>query len=184
MKKILFTILACFVILVLIPVSCIDVDDTTTETTTDTITTELVAETHSWVCDTSVDKMTDKRVILYGLNSDNEVSAGDVYGTTDAYICIRDNNGKRDVMFSIANGQIIGNSFNGDNYIDVRFDDNAVERYWFDECNDMSSTTIFLKSANKFISKAKTANKILIKVSLYEAGNPTFEFNTDTPLTI
>ena len=59
----------------------------------------------------------------------------------------------------------------------VRFDDGPAQRISFSGAADNSSDTIFVNGAVGFISKIKKAKRLIIEKTMYEAGNPQFEFN-------
>lgn len=166
--------------------ACTSGTSSTIDTATEQVSTapqQDADEGNTWEIDSVVDKMTDKVVHLYRLNSDNMVTQDEVYGETAGEILIRDN-GKKDVMFMIGNGQILGNDFDGTNYVKIRFDDGKAERYTFAESSDMDNSVIFINAVGKFIEKAKKAKKILVEVTLFDAGTRVFEFTTKEPLSI
>lgn len=187
MKKFLLAIFAIVVI------GCVyscgsDTDTKSATTETETMGTasmeSATPDVKDWAYDTTTDKMTDKAVVFRFLDSDNTVMQDEIYGETGGTIAVRSMNGANEVMFSIENGQIVGNDIDGSNYVNVRFDGEQPVRYYYNECNDLNSTTVFLKNAKKFIEKAKTAKRILIEVALFEAGNKVFEFSCDKSLTM
>lgn len=59
----------------------------------------------------------------------------------------------------------------------VRFDNGPAHTISFNGPADNSSDTIFIVGAKSFIAKLKKAKKVIIEKTLYEAGNPQFEFN-------
>jgi hypothetical protein len=83
-----------------------------------------------------------------------------------------------DVILTISSGQFMCPSYEGCEGT-VRFDDEPAEALSFNGPEDNSSDTIFVVGAERFIAKIKKARKVVIEKTLYEAGNPQFEFNVE-----
>ena len=81
-----------------------------------------------------------------------------------------------DVILTISSGQMMCPSYEGCTGT-VRFDDGQARQIWFNGPADSSSDTIFVEDAQSFIAKLKKAKKIVVEKTLYEAGNPQFEFD-------
>jgi len=81
-----------------------------------------------------------------------------------------------DVILTISSGQMMCPSYDGCSGT-VRFDDGSAERVEFNGPADNSSDTVFVVGAKSFIAKLKKAKKVVIEKTLYEAGNPQFEFD-------
>lgn len=138
----------------------------------------------TWKKQTAVDEMTDATNIWVTLKSSNYKNFEFPY-EGDTYLTITVRKMKQygiDVILSLDRGQIIGNDFDGTNYVTIRFDNRQAKRYYFSESSDNDSKVIFLHNTSGFISEAKKATRILIQVPVYEEGNPTFEFNPYEPL--
>ena len=88
-----------------------------------------------------------------------------------------------DVILTLSKGQLLSNEYNGTNYVTVRFDDDAPQKYYTNTPADGSSNVLFLNNAKKFIKRAKTAKTIKIQVPVYQEGTPIFTFKVDVPLT-
>ena len=88
-----------------------------------------------------------------------------------------------DILLTLSQGQLMSNEYNGTNYVMVRFDDDAPQKYYTNEPSDGSSNCLFLRNTKKFIKRAKTAKSIKIQVPVYQEGNPIFTFKVDVPLT-
>lgn len=50
------------------------------------------------------------------------------------------------------------------------------------EPEDLSSTTVFLRNAKKFIDQAKKTKSIKIQMNIYQAGSEVLEFESAIPL--
>jgi hypothetical protein len=81
-----------------------------------------------------------------------------------------------DVVLTISSGQLMCPSYEGCSGT-VRFDDGPARRVRFNGPADDSSDTIFVVGASSFIADLKKAKKVIIEKTLYEAGNPQFEFD-------
>ena len=81
-----------------------------------------------------------------------------------------------DVILTISSGQMMCPSYDGCSGT-VRFDSGPAQRVSFNGPADNSSDTVFVVGAKQFIAKLKKAKKVTIEKTLYEAGNPQFEFD-------
>lgn len=81
-----------------------------------------------------------------------------------------------DVILTISSGQMMCPSYDGCSGT-VRFDNGAAQRIEFNGPADNSSDTVFVVGAKSFIAKLKNAKHVVIEKTLYEAGNPQFEFD-------
>ena len=150
----------------------------------DTSDIQPVEERKVWNVRTKTDDMTSTKDIFADITSDNMVDQGEPYGSTSCNITVRYM--KRygtDVMINIDQGQIYGNEYEDDNYILVRFDNHKSIKYWFDEPQDGSSETVFIRRYRDFISRCRKAKSIKIELPLYQNGRQIFTFNVDEPLT-
>lgn len=83
-----------------------------------------------------------------------------------------------DVILTISSGQMMCPSYDGCSGT-VRFDNGPAQRISFSGPEDNSSETIFVDGAKSFIAKLKKAKHVTIEKTLYQAGNPQFEFNVE-----
>jgi hypothetical protein len=81
-----------------------------------------------------------------------------------------------DVILTISSGQMMCPSFEGCSGT-VRFDNGPAQHIRFNGPADDSSDTVFVTGAKSFIAKLKSAKKVTIEKTLYQAGNPQFEFD-------
>ena len=138
-----------------------------------------------WQVSESVDEMTDSKNVWKSLVSENLVHFSFPYeGGSSLNVCVRYmKKYGTNVILTISKGQLLSNEYNGTNYVTVRFDDDAPQKFYTTEPADGSSDCLFLTNARKFIKRAKTAKSIKIQVPVYQEGNPTFTFKVDVPLT-
>jgi hypothetical protein len=81
-----------------------------------------------------------------------------------------------DVYINVPDGQIICNDYDGCS-VPVKFDDGKVERFTGVGPADISSTTLFIRNASRFISKAKKAKTVIIELTFYQDGDHQYVFD-------
>jgi hypothetical protein len=81
-----------------------------------------------------------------------------------------------DVILTISSGQMMCPSYEGCSGT-VRFDNGRPQHVRFNGPADADSESVFLVGAKQFIDKLKTAKKVTVEKTLYEAGSPQFEFD-------
>ena len=130
-----------------------------------------------------VDEMTDGKVKLASITSDNTIELEFPYGDCALTYTIRKSSkGDNDVFLRISSGQFIGDEFTGNNYVTVRFDSLPATKYFFVNASDGSTDVVFLKNVKDFIAKAKQAKEVKIEATLFDAGSRLFRFSTPQPL--
>lgn len=82
----------------------------------------------------------------------------------------------KDIIFSIEKGQILCRSYKPCNVL-VRFDDEQANSYSAVGPDDNSSTHIFLQGYSRFMAKLVKAKRIRISVTVYQQGDPVFDFD-------
>lgn len=163
--------------------------ETTEKSNSDTNQSEETESTKKddlveWKVRESIDEMTDSKNVWKSLESENEVEFSFPYdGGSSLKIEVRYMKASgSNVILRISKGQLLS-SFNGTNYVTMRFDDDAPQKFYTNEPADGSSDCLFLQNPQKFIKQAKTAKSIKVKVPVYQEGNPLFTFKVDKPLT-
>lgn len=146
--------------------------------------TPIEVEKKTWTLQTKQDEMDDSKSYWYSLQSDNYANFDFPY-EGDSYLTITVRWMKKygyDVLLEITDGQMVGNEYNGTNYVRVRFDGGKVQKFYYNEPNDGSSNLVFLRNAQKFIEKCKNAKDIIIEQEFYQEGVHQFKFHVDEPL--
>lgn len=146
--------------------------------------TPIEVEKKTWSLQTEQDEMDDSKSYWYSLQSDNYANFDFPY-EGDSYLTITVRWMKKygyDVLLEITDGQMVGNEYNGTNYVRVRFDGGKVQKFYYNEPNDGSSNLVFLRNAQKFIEKCKNAKDIIIEQEFYQEGVHQFKFHVDEPL--
>ena len=138
----------------------------------------------TWNIRTKIDEMTDTKNIWASISSDNYIEQDFPYeGKTHASITVRYmKKYGYDIILSIDKGQIIGFDLDRTNYVTARFDNGTPKKYYFNDADDGSSDYVFLRNAEDFMDKCKTAKEIKVDIPIFQGGKPVFTFHVDKPL--
>lgn len=138
----------------------------------------IPAKTDSWSYTTDEDKVRGGTSYFASTTSTNTVHQDSPYDseTTMRMTVRRMPSSGTDVVLTISSGQLMCPSYEGCSGT-VRFDDGPAQRISFNGPADNSSDTIFVEGAKSFVGKLKKAKKVIIEKTLYEAGEPQFEFD-------
>lgn len=136
-----------------------------------------------WQYRNDTDKMTSKAAKFAILESNNSLDLPFPYrGKNYGRLQVRQHpKFGLDVIVMVDKGQIMCSSYSGCP-ITVRFDDNAPIRFSGTEPADHSSDTVFVQGAQRFITQAQKAKRILVELTMYQAGNQVLEFHSSSPL--
>lgn len=132
----------------------------------------------TWSYSTDVDKVRGGTSYFASTTSTNTVHQNSPYDaeTTMRMTVRRMPSNGTDVVLTISSGQMMCPSYEGCSGT-VRFDNGPAHRISFNGPADSSSDTIFVIGAKTFIGNLKKAKKVVIEKTLYEAGEPQFEFD-------
>lgn len=132
----------------------------------------------AWSYSTDVDKVRGGTSYFATTTSTNTVHQDPPYDAdTSMQMTVRHMpSSGTDVVLNISSGQLMCPSYEGCSGT-VRFDSGPAQRVRFNGPADNSSDTIFVVGAKSFVGKLKKAKKVIIEKTLYEAGNPQFEFD-------
>jgi hypothetical protein len=159
--------------------------ETNNSTGTDTKPTSVSAEASKpiiqskWEYPTSVDDLSGKTIYNAAIKSENFHSfdfpyQGDTYGTL--FLRKHPRYGK-DIIFQLDRGQILCHSY-GDCSVTIRFDKKNPITITANPSGDNASEVIFLPYKRLF-NLIKNSKKMVIEVSVYQEGAPSFTFNTE-----
>lgn len=162
-------------------------DDRVEKSASNTVQTEQTPETvaseKTWSYSNYTDEMTSETGYEAIIESDNTIEQEFPYGKTSAYLRIVKQGNKNTVLFNISDGQIMGDyTANGHVIpVEIRFDSNKAKTYSFYGSSDNDPKWAILQgaAAKEIINKLKSTLKTSIRVTLYQAGSPTFKFNTN-----
>lgn len=133
---------------------------------------------NTWSYSHSEDPMSSKVTHTAGIPSTNTVNFKFPYaGPQHAELVLRTHpkHGK-DVIFSIQQGQLLCNDYDGCS-VSVRFDDGEAVTYRASSAADHSTETIFLSNYSGFVERMMKAKRVRIAVNVYQEGVPVFEFD-------
>jgi len=141
-------------------------------------TANTQAENSSWSYSDDEDKVRGGTTYYARTTSTNSISQSFPYDSdTTMTMTVRKSPAYgTDVVLTISSGQMMCPSYEGCSGT-VRFDSGPAQHVSFSGPADNSSDTIFVDGAKGFIAKLKSAKKVTIEKTLYEAGNPQFEFD-------
>jgi hypothetical protein len=138
---------------------------------------EAIRAQRKWTYSESVDEMTSKKIAFASVPSENTIDLDFPYqGAQHARLMFRRKGSDLDALFFLEKGQILCGSYDGCT-IDVRFDDAAPTKFRMVEPDDNSTETLFFSDPARLLSKLESADKVLVNVTLYQAGTHTFEFD-------
>jgi len=142
-----------------------------------TVAPETKAE--NWRYEEKEDKINNSKYKIARCQSANTFDFKFPYsGSQHAYLVVRQNyDGTKDVLIRIEKGQFMTSVLGGKAL--VRFDDNKPESYSLLPTNDGSTTVVFIKYADAFISALEKSKKIYFQTDIYQEGSPTMEFNVE-----
>lgn len=128
-----------------------------------------------WQYETDTDKMTSKVRSFAMVTATNKLEFDFPYkGGSTGVITIRTNDKENEVVLTIDKGQFLGGE---DHPVSVKFDGDAPLQFSANEPSDGKATVLFLHPAKKFISRIKTAKKMMVQAEFYESGQQVMEFD-------
>lgn len=142
------------------------------------ISTIQIAGATEWEYETKQDKMSSRDTKFASITSENSLSLSFPYqGHNKGFLYVRQKQGKPvDIFISIMKGQIPCPGYMDGCSVTVRFDNDKATKFTATNPSDHSSDTFFIRDATRFLKRAKTANKILIQFTVYDAGEQILEF--------
>ena len=146
--------------------------------------TEKKSAKSKWTYQEETDEMTDSKTKYAFIVSDNEVEFDFPYnGGSKLTLTIRQSKKYgTDAYIKIEPGQFINNEYNGDNKVNVRFDEEAPTKYSMADPTDISHDLLFFRDAKGFIKKCKEAKTIRIEPQFFQEGRRVFTFTTPIAL--
>lgn len=130
-----------------------------------------------WSYSVSEDAMTGKSARSARIESENTVNFGFPYqGEQHAGLTLRDHpKYGRDVILAIEKGQFLCPSWDGCEVM-VRFDDGQPQDWRASPAADNDSTVIFIRNADGFLQRMRSAKVVRVQPRIYQEGEPIFEF--------
>lgn len=139
---------------------------------------QAVQGTSKWSYSSDEAKVRGTKSFYASTTSTNAINQAPPYGGgTTMELTIRQSSNKgTDVMLIISEGQMMCPSYEGCSAT-VRFDDGHAESIRLNGPSDNSSETVFVTGAKRFVASLKKAKHLVVEKTLYQAGNPQFEFD-------
>ena len=136
-----------------------------------------------WQYDTNKDKMRGSTDYVAILCSDYNENGG-AFSGGDMCIVVRKAKkfGGLDVYLRLSSDQFGGNEYYGNNYVTVKFDNNSLMKFYFDEGANSGTDFAFIRKKSAFLKALKKAKSIRIEATLFSAGIQQFSFHADHPL--
>lgn len=134
---------------------------------------------HTWFSSTSKDEITGKEERYLQVDSNNKQDFAFPYngGSTGHLTARKHPRYGTDLYFSVSKGQIV--CAYDDCSVMLRIDDQPAIRVSASVPSDHSHDAVFLSNPKTLIKKIKGSKKAVIEVTFYQAGNRSFEFNTE-----
>lgn len=134
---------------------------------------------NNWKYTTKVNELDDSETYLAQIVSSQPLDFS--FARTQkahATLTVRKNNSGTRVMLSISKG-IFASVYNDKNgLVTVRFDDDKAESYSVSESADHKLNIVFIDNSEKFITRLKTAKKLIIQSEFYKEGFKNIKFET------
>jgi hypothetical protein len=136
-------------------------------------------EKERWSYSEDEDKMEGRKQFYATNTSTNEVEFEFPYDGGSTFDIIIRNLGKRnEVLLTVSKGQFMTSIGSSDN-VKVKFDDEKPVNYSYNSAADASSDVIFINNSQSFIAKLKTAKKVMIECTFFDAGRKIMEFDVE-----
>ncbi len=138
----------------------------------------LLATFGDWKYATYDDLASGKTYKLASLKSENSINLDFPYsGQQKGTLSIRRHpRWGFDIYLRVEKGQILSTSSWDNKTMVIRFDNEEVNNWRYNEPSDNSSDYIFVASEDRFYSKLLSSEKIYITINMYQDGQKTFIF--------
>lgn len=130
-----------------------------------------------------VDDMTSQSVDTARIDSKNSLALAPPYQGLNhgSLMVVKDKKIGFGMMLSIEKGQVICDSYHGCS-VAFRFDDAQPIKFHAIRTADYSSTNLVFRDGRRFVAAAAKAKRILVQITMYQAGEKVLEFQTANPL--
>jgi len=134
-----------------------------------------------YVADT--DAMTGKPMNAAMLRSSNSLNLGFPYKGENhgSLMVLKDKAIGFGLGLSVEKGQIICDAYSGCT-VAFRFDEAQPIKFHAITMKDYSSTHLAFRDGRRFVAAAAKAKRILVQITMYQAGEQVLEFQTSKPL--
>ena len=159
-------------------------DENSTSSTSSTNATDTIAEKPvetipNWEYAEDEDKMTNEKRYFATCSSTNQLEFEFPYDGGSSFILTLRNMGKgNEIVLKVSKGQFMSSIMSSE-YCRVKFDEGETVNYSFNSASDGSSDIIFFVNSNKFLTKLKTAKKLMIEAPFFNAGRQVINFDVE-----
>lgn len=181
-KKVWVIIIVVFILVVVIA-NIFDTDekssskDTSSSATTTTETTNK--EESNWQYSEDVDKMTNEKSYFARCVSTNEIDFEFPYNGGSSFTLILRNKGKyNEIILQVSKGQFMTSIMSSD-YCRVKFDDEETINYTYNSAEDGSADFIFFDHSKNFLTKLRSAKKLMIEAPFFDSGRQIINFDVE-----
>lgn len=154
-------------------------DENTEDKTGTTENATENAKVENWKYSEDADKMEGTKQFYATNTSTNEIEFEFPYdGGSTFDILVRNLGKENEVVLTVSKGQFM-TSIGGNEQLKVKFDDEKSVNFSYNSADDASMDVIFLNNSAKFLKKLKTAKKVMIECTFFNAGSKVIEFNVE-----
>jgi hypothetical protein len=132
----------------------------------------------NWIYYEDIDQMDNTKKTIASIESDNSLKFDFPYGNSDFTLNIRKWKGQTDIYLTCTNCQFISGVM-GEMTYRIKFDDEAPINISANYSTSGGANIVFFGNEKKFISKLKTAKKLIIEAQFYEVGYKQINFSTN-----
>ncbi len=138
----------------------------------------------AWRASNTIDELTQKPVMMAELLSQNQLALKSPYeGRNFGRLTVRRSpRFGLDAYFEIERGQLVCGFSVQTCTVSISFDGAPPQSFGMVKPADNSSTTLFFAETKRFVAAATKAKEIRLSATVFQAGDPTFTFSTDVPL--
>ncbi len=144
--------------------------------------TENVAENakkENWKYSEEENKMEGTKEFYATNTSTNKIEFEFPYDGGSTFDLLVRNLGKEnEVVLTVSKGQFM-TSIGGSENLKVKFDDEKPMNFSYNSADDASMDVVFLNNSAKFLKKLKTAKKVMIECTFFNAGSKVIEFDVE-----
>jgi len=159
-------------------------EENSTSTTSSNSTTETPTEKanevkSNWQYSEDADKMTNEKMFFASCVSTNEIEFEFPYNGGSNFTLTLRNIGKgNEIVLQVSKGQFMPGIMSSE-YCRVKFEDGETVKYTYNSAADGSADVIFLDNSTKFLTKLKTAKKLMIEAPFFDAGRQVINFDVE-----
>lgn len=129
-----------------------------------------------WIYETKEDKMRGTKNFYAQNVSTTVLNLGFPYEQSEMSVLLRNKNGSKDVVV-IVKGVFGCNSIVEQCALNVKFDNNPIEKFSYQTDENAAGDAVFVPDYNRFVDRALKAKHMIIETDLFNAGTQQYEFD-------